>query len=486
VELMAQKRQPFYRSRAFRQGSIATVITALFIAVMVSLNLFVGVLAERHQWWLDLTAEQVFALSDESIQFLAELDADITIYVLTPETNLTAMGIYFVQANEVLRQYAALSPHITVRYIDLTRDPAFAARFPQFQLNAQTILLETENRIETLHIFDLFNIETDFRGSRIVSSRAEQALTSMLLFLTIDRQVTVGVLTGFGESDSSALISLLETNRYRVITQNLLTEEISPEVTMLIINAPIRDYPQDAIARLEQFLQSERDVSLLYFAGINQPMLPNLEAFLAGWGIIVNDGIIYQTSPGMTRGGPYLSLVHYTEDFYSRHAVGFFSVMPSPRPLEFLFHQRGDRTVSAPLIFGETACIRPLDADDDWSPRDSEAFGPFAALAITYDEILLDDKTLRTSAVAVFASQHFVDAERLLDPYAGNAQFMLGLVQGLTDHMGEVPIAPKVIGAAPLPITDFQTIIFGILFVVVLPLAVIFAGGVVFLRRRHM
>ena len=484
---MAQKKQPFYSSRAFRQGSIATVITALFIAVMIALNMFIGVLAGRNQWWLDLTADQAFVLSDESVQFLTELDTDVTIYVLTPETSLTVLGIYFVQANEVIRQYAALSPHITVRYIDLTRDPAFAARFPQFQLNAQTILLETENRIETLHIFDLFNIETDFRGSRIVSSRAEQALTSMLLFLTMDRQVTVGVLTGFGESDSAPLISLLETNRYRVITQNLLTEEISPEVTMLIINAPTRDYPQDAIARLERFLQGERDVSLLYFAGINQPLLPNLEAFLAGWGIIVNEGIIYQTDLNMTWGGPYLSAVHYTEDIYSRHAVDFFSIMPNPRPLEFLFYQRGNMTVSAPLIFGETACIRPLDADENWSPSDSEAFGPFAALAMSYDQILLDDdETIRTSVVAVFASQHFVDVNMLLNPYAGNAQFMLGLVQGLTDHMGEVAIAPKVIGASPLPVTDFQTIIFGILFVVVLPLAVIFAGGVVFLRRRHM
>ena len=483
---MAQNKQPFWNSRVIKQGSVATVITVMFIAVVIVLNLFVGVLAERNHWRLDLTADQAFVLSDESVQFLAKLDTDVDIYILTPEVNLTAAGVYFVQANEVIRQYAALSPRINVRYIDLTRNPAFAARFPEFQLNAQTILLVTQDRVEPLSIFELFNIESDFRGSRIVSSRAEQTLTSLLLFLTMDHQVTVSVLTGFGESDSSALVSLLETNRYRVITQNILTEEIAPEATMLIINAPTRDFPEDVVARINQFLLGERDVSLLYFAGVHQPLLPNLEAFLADWGIIVNDGIIYQTDINMTWGGPYLSAVLYTEENYARHALGFFSIMPSPRPLELLFSQRGSKVVGAPLIFGETACIRPIDADENWTPNDSISFGPFAALAMSYDYILLDEYTDRISTVAVFASHHFVDSSMLLNPYIGNAQFMLGLVQALTEHEGAVAIAPKVIGVSPLPVTDFQQVIYGLLFVLVLPLAVVFAGAVVFLRRRHM
>ena len=479
--------QSFLGSRLFRQGSVATVITVLFVAVVVALNLFIGVLADRHQWRLDLTADQVFVLTDESRRFLAEMETDVTIYVLTPEVTLTASGDYFIQANEVIRQYSALSPHITVRYVDLTRDPAFAARFPQFQLNAQTILLVAEDRVDVLNIFDLFNIETDMFGRRgIVSSRAEQVLTGALLFLTMDRQVTVGVLGGFGESSSAELISLLEANRYRVVSVNLLSEEVHPEITMLVLNAPSRDYTEEALARLDRFLQREQDVSLLYFASVAQPPLPNLEAFLADWGILVGEGIVYQSDLNMTWGGPFLSSVHYTEDVFARHAIDFFSIMPNPRPLDFLFHERGARTVSAPLVFNETTLVRPLDADEGWSPQDAELFGPFAALAMSRDELELPGGEVRTSTIAVFASQDFIDVSMLRNPHLGNAQYMLGLVEALTDHVGGVVIAPKTIGVSPLPVTDFQVMLFGALVVVVLPLGVVFVGGVVFLRRRHL
>jgi len=479
----------FFSSRAFQQGSAATAITILFIAVVVAFNLFVGALADRHQWRLDLTVDQAFVLTDESRQFLAEMDTDVTIYVLMPETTLTASGDYFIQANEVIRQYAALSPHITVRYIDLTRDPAFAARFPQFQLNSQTILLVTGGRAETLSIFDLFNIETDFfGGGRIVSSRAEQTLTSMLLFLTMDHQVTVAVLTGSGVADSSGLVELLETNRYRVIYQNPLTEDIAPEVSLIIMNAPTRDLPEDAIARLERFLQrDDKDVSLLYFAGVNQPPLPNIEAFLADRGILIMPGIIYQSDLNMTWGGPFLSAVHYLEDFYARHALDFFSIMPNPRPLDLLFHERGSMIVSVPLIFNETTYIHPLDdLFPDQSPVDPPEFGPFAALAMSYDISILDDGSERVATLAVFASRDFIDVNMLRNPYIGNAHYMLGLFEGLTDHMAGVYIAPKTIGVSPLPVTDFQAIVFGLIFVIALPLAVVFAGGVVYIRRRHL
>ncbi|MCL2579729.1 MAG: GldG family protein [Oscillospiraceae bacterium] len=485
---MKQKLVSIWKSRVFRQGSVATAITALVVAIIVALNLFVGVLAERHQWRLDLTAEQAFVLTQESRDFIAQLEMDLAIYVLTPETGLTAAGEYFVQANEVIRQYAALSPRITLEYIDLTRDPAFAARFPQFQLNAQTILLVTEDRVETLSVFELFNIETDVFGSRIASSRAEQMMTGLILFMTMDRQVTVSVLAGFGESDSSGLVSLLETNRYRVVSQNILTEEIHPEATILVINSPTRDYPEDVIAKIERFLLGERDVTLVYFAGVHQPPLPNLEMFLADWGILVLPGIVYQTDLNMTWGGPYLSAVHYTEDVFARHTFDFFSIMPNARPLDFLFHQRGARTVSAPMIFGESAVLQPLDAQNGWSPAMSEMPGPFAALALSQDEAFTGDydEAGRVSTVAVFASRDFVDVNMLLNPHIGNAQYILGLFEGLSEHMGGVAIAPTVIGATPLPITDFQTIIYGVLFVIVLPLVVVFAGGVIFIRRRHL
>jgi len=483
---MKEKVRGIFASRAFRQGSVASAVTILFVALVLALNLFVGLLAERYQWRLDLSADRAFVLTAQSREFLDGLDVDVTIYVLMPEATLTASGVYFIQANEVIRQYAALSPRISVEYIDLTRQPAFAARFPQFQLNAQTILLVSGERVEPINIFDLFNVETDMFGSWIASSRAEQVLTGALLFLSMEELTTVGVLTGFGKPDSSALVSLFETNRYRVVFQNPALEEIDPTVSMLVIYAPSVDYPEHAIVSLERFLQGERDVSILYFASVAQPRLPNLEAFLAEWGIIVGEGVVYQADRGMTWGTPYMSAVHYTEEVFARHALDFFSIMPNARPLDIAFNERGARTLSAPLVFNETVAVQPPDADESWSAGDADEFGPFVALAISHDRSHLPGGSERVSALAVFASADFVDSNMLLNPYIGNAQYMVGLVQALTGQEADIAIAPSVIGVSPLPVTDFQVLVFGVLLVIALPLAVVLAGAAVFLRRRYM
>ncbi|MCL2857155.1 MAG: GldG family protein [Oscillospiraceae bacterium] len=484
---MREKAQAMFTSRAFRQGSVASAITVVAVALVLVLNLFVGALAQRHQWRLDLTADRAFVLTDQSREFLAELEVDVTIYILTPETTLTASGDYFFQANEVIRQYAALSPRITLEYIDLTRQPAFAARFPQFQLGAHTILLVSGERVEPISIFDLFNIETDQFGSWIASSRAEQVLTGALLFLSMEELTTVGVLTGFGKPEPSALVALLETNRYRVVSLNPLTQEIDPAVSMLVINAPTTDYPEHLIATLERFLQSERETSILYFASVGQPELPNLEAFLADWGIVVGQGVVHQTDLNMTwRSSPHMSAVNYTEAVFARHALGFNSIMPNARPLDVAFVERGARVLSAPLVFNESAVVMPLDADESWSPAAESERGPFNALTISQEWALLPGGSEQVSTLAVFASADFIDVNMLINPYTGNAQYMLGFVGTLTGQEIDLAIAPSVIGLSPLPVTDFQVMVYGILLVIVLPLAVVLAGTAVFLRRRYM
>ena len=485
---MPEKIRAAFASRAFRQGSVASAITILFVALVLALNLFAGVLAQRNQWRLDLTATGAFVLTEQSREFLAGLEVDVTIYVLTTEATLTAAGANFFQANEIIRQYAALSPQITVEYIDLTRQPAFAARFPQFQLNAHTILLVSEERVEPVSIFELFDIETD--GFRTwIASHAEQVLTGALLFLSMEELTTIGVLTGFGKPDPGALVSLLETNRYRVVFQNLLTQEIDPDIDMLVIYAPTADYPEHVIAALERFLQGERDVSILYFASAAQPPLPNLEAFLRDWGIIVNQGLVYQPDTNETWGTPFISTVHYREMAFARHALDFISIMPNARPLDRAFNERGQRISSAPLIFGEGAVLRPPDADESWTAP-TYRFAPFPAILISRELAYLPEGSERVSTLAVFASADFVDRGMLLNPYIGNAQYMIGLVQTLAgqeiDLTTDLAIAPAVIGISPLPVTDFQVFVFGVLLVIALPLAVVLAGAAVFLKRRYM
>ena len=59
-----------FKSRKFKYGGIATVITILFIVVVIVINMIMGVLDSKVVMEVDLTPNQVYGLTQESIDRL--------------------------------------------------------------------------------------------------------------------------------------------------------------------------------------------------------------------------------------------------------------------------------------------------------------------------------------------------------------------------------------------------------------------------------
>ena len=62
-----------FKSRKFKYGGIATVITILFIVVVIVINMIMGVLDSKVVMEVDLTPNQVYGLTQESIDFVQGL-----------------------------------------------------------------------------------------------------------------------------------------------------------------------------------------------------------------------------------------------------------------------------------------------------------------------------------------------------------------------------------------------------------------------------
>lgn len=478
--------------RRLRQGGVAAAITAAVVVILVLAVILADLLDERYLLRVDLTADQIFELSEQSKSYLENLEQEVNLYVLTTEQTLTTGDVYYLQVYEVLRQYGAY-PGITVEYVDLARSPELRSRYPQYQLNSQTILLESGDRVTTVNLSELFNTEADYLDGAeyIVSSRAEETMTGAIMGLTVEDPVTAVMIEGFGEDAAEALESLLSANHYRVLRQNILLEEIDPAADLLVICAPMRDYTEAELRRLDSFLENggELGKTLLYFADALQPETSNLNAFLADWGIEVRPGVIRENDANKRVTSSYFwSVAEYTENLYAADALaaGLYTMAPEARPIGILFEERGDLTVTAPLIFTETACIQPVDEQEleGWSAETAET-GPFAALAVS-TRAAGDQNDERYSHLAVASSSLMVEASVLQTPYVGNSEYILGLVSRLTGQDLGVTIAPKAIGLSYLPISDFQIGLWGTAFTILLPLLIVAAGAGVFLRRRHL
>ena len=63
-----------FKSRKFKYGGIATVITVLFIVVVIVINMIMGILDSKVVMEVDLTPNKVYGLTQESIDCVQGLD----------------------------------------------------------------------------------------------------------------------------------------------------------------------------------------------------------------------------------------------------------------------------------------------------------------------------------------------------------------------------------------------------------------------------
>ena len=113
------------KNRRLRMGSFATVLTVIFIAVLIILNMIVSAISERYPIQLDLTTGKIYGLSDETIEYLKTVEKDVNIYVLATEDSFGSPNEYYLQAAETIKKFPQYNSKIKVQFIDLAKDPAF-------------------------------------------------------------------------------------------------------------------------------------------------------------------------------------------------------------------------------------------------------------------------------------------------------------------------------------------------------------------------
>ena len=132
----------FLKSRKAKRGSIATIIVAVFICIIILINYVAGLLTERFpNLQFDMTASQSYQLQKDTSEYLSKLKNDVTIYVLTRESTFkSGLGAssgsqYFIQADKLLKKMAA-EDKVTLKFIDLSSNPTFTGKYTNIDWNS--------------------------------------------------------------------------------------------------------------------------------------------------------------------------------------------------------------------------------------------------------------------------------------------------------------------------------------------------------------
>ena len=479
------------KSRKFKYGGFVTLFTVIFLVAVVILNVIATALVDRYPLTLDLTSTDAYELSADSSGYVQGLDKKIQIDVLTDKQSLRSAGSYFVQVDEIINQYAKLNSNITVNYIDIVKNPAYASNYPNQDVSEYDIVVSCgQDRVKVVSIADMFNMDTSSGSIAITSSKAEKVMTSAIMSVASDENYKVAIMTGHEELSSSGFQSFLSENVYDVSTLNLATDEIPEDTNLVVIVAPMRDYSEDELKKIDRFLDNNGKFgkNVMYVADTSQPeSLPNLDAFLAEWGIKVNPGAVYETdSSKVFNYQRYFVITDYAEDTYSADfkSANRLVALPSSRPLEVLFETGNSRRTTTLLQFSATAGVAPADAGVDFDFDGNVTGSPFPGVELS-TQTTYDGTTQQNSNVIVAGSTSFISSDLISSTSIANGEYLINLLNTLTERKNVVDIVSKELGGTALSMTQNQTTTLAVTFIAIVPLIVLICGVVIWLRRRN-
>lgn len=496
--------------KKLKHGTMATVLTVVFVAVLVLVNIVATSVFERFPLTIDMTSDDSYTISDETVDYIKNVDKEIKITVLAEESEFNSTSKYIRQANEILKNIAKNNKNITVEYVDLMSNPEVKSEYEE-SLAEYDIIVETGNnheRTTVVHPQDLVNFSSDFENSfqqnmgatletfieyyggmtaiqsystGIESNCAEQAFTSAVLRVTDADPKTVTFLTGRKEIASlSYFQKLLTANGYTVNSIDITTQDIPQEANLIVMGAPSVDYTADEVEKVSKFLDNDGKLkkNLLYIESVQQPNTPNIDELLEEYGIKFRDEFVYD-SDGSNASNGYVFMERANDKFMDDLKDDSLKLFTSiyTKPITVKYSEKSMKTCEAYVQTSDTGYT--MDKNQKELTK-----GVTVTAAVGSKAVFVDDGADYSNLIAL-GSEFFLDDTVLQMSQYLNRQWILSLVNGVTGKSADITIEPKTVEGGLFDLTNTQIRVLEWVFIVIIPVIVLAIGITVWIKRKN-
>lgn len=472
-----QKRRYSVSVKSFRLGAYSTGMIMLAAVIVFLVNVILG---EMPSSWtaIDLTQEKLYSLTDQTKEFVAGMEEDVTIYVLVNEKNEdTTLG-------QTLDRYADLSSHIKVEYVDPTVNPRFHTQYTDGAVSMNSLIVVSGKRNKVIDGAEIYATTIDYNTytSNITGYDGEGQITSALDYVTRDDMPKVYLTDGHGEyAMSTSFTSALSKGNMDYETINLMkSDEVPEDAACLIINGAISDFSADDSEKVIRYL--EKGGKVLAVAGYTDQPMPNFNSILSYMGLTLAEGLVIEENSDNYYQSPYYLLPNISAGAFTEGIVNNYYVFaPFSQGILIENEDAEGMTYNTFLSTSDSAYAKKGAEDMENFTRTAEdVSGPFGIGVEAVKE--LEDG--QASLILYSSEQIFTDeASQMVS--GANQELFVNTVSSFADEEGvSVSIPVKNYEVSSLVVNQTDIVRLGILTTVILPLGCIAAGFVIWFRRR--
>lgn len=475
-----QKRRYSTSVKNFSLSAYSTAGIAMVVGVIVLINLVIG---ELPATWtnVDLTANKMYSLTDQTKEYLKSIDKDVTIYVLASEDS------HDNTVGQTLKLYEDMNSHITVEYVDPTVNPKFYLNYTD-STTTNSIIVVSGDRNKVIDYDDLYVMEYDFDyttmnySSTVTGYDAEGQITSAIAFVLNEDMPKLYMTTGHGENSlESTFTDAIKKENIDYETLNLMDVESVPEdAAGLVIYAPTGDFSADDKDMVLEYL--ERGGNVIFVAGVCEySKCPNLTALLAYMGMEITDGLVVEGNTSNYYRNPYYLLPTLSYGDLTTGIRGSYYIL-APYCQGIITDDSDDAlTIEAILKTSDKAYAHAGDTKlNKIEMQEGDVEGPFSIGAMSRKA--LDDETSATMVV-YSCSQIFTSNVNTMVSGA-NQMLFVNTISTFADHDYSVSIPAKDYTISYLTVTESSAIGIGLMTIVIIPVGCLAAGLIIWLKRR--
>ena len=468
-----------FKTKQVKYGGYAALLTLAVLVGLVILNLMAGQFSPQ----IDFTQNRLFSLSEQTINLLNTIKTPVKFY------GLWRQGDEDSNLMNVINLYLSKSRNISLEVIDPDRNPGFVMRYDREKqgISRGSLIVEGEKAFKIIAPREMYDFTMSQSGGASITAIAiERRITSALLFTVTGDTPVVYEISGHSEIPLSMLnmAETLERENYSLKTINLLLSAIPDDASALVINTPQKDLTGPEAEKLLDYLG--KGGRLLVIANYLIQELPNLNEVLASYGLRYDYGIVHETDPSYhiydaRTVWPDMQNHEITAPLADKTRTPV--ILIEAMPLSILETRR--RTVEVkPLMATSSSAFLRLDLENNSDNKtSSDVSGPFMLGAAAVDPQHINNNEAQARIVAIGSGAFLSLAAQGID---GNRDFFMNGITWLQDRPENITIRARSLYLLPLRLNLVQIIIFGALFILVVPASFLITGFVIWLKRRHL